>query len=139
MPANILLNTSEIFELRKKFRVKLLGNFLLIGFFSAAFQLIVNIFDDTAISIYTELSFAAILGILYILNLTGHFKIARPATFIIVNLALFFSFRIEPTSGIQYYYFPMVLLAFVLYNTNDWVKAVLFCALPYFLVFFKLL
>lgn len=123
----------DLTKRREGFRVKLLGQFLFVGLFSAVFQLVVNIFDDSAISIYTEAIFAVILGVLIFINSKGHYKTALISTLITINLALFFSFRIEPTAGIQYYYFPMILLAFVLHDHKDWVKAILFAILPVFL------
>jgi signal transduction histidine kinase len=117
-------------EIRKVFRVKLLNQFLMVGLFSAIFQLLINIFDDSTVSIYTEIVFAVILAILAIINKKGYFNISKTGTLIIINLALFFSFRIEPTAGIQYYYFPMVLLSFVLHDFKDWMKGAMFALLP---------
>lgn len=125
----------DINEQRKAFRVKILGSFLVVGLFSALFQLVINLLDDTSVSTITEISFAVMLSVLYLLNRKGYHDFSRTATLVVINLALFFSFRIEPTSGIQYYYFPMVLLAFVLHDSTDWVKASMFAVLPILLFF----
>lgn len=122
--------TADIIQQRKSFRVKLLEQFLLVGLVSAFFQLVVDFFDDTTLSINTEIAFTIILGIIFLLNKKGYYKVARMATFIVVNFALFFAYRLEPNGGIQYYYFPMVLLAVVLHDTDDWVKTILFGIIP---------
>jgi signal transduction histidine kinase len=133
MPTSSDKITVDLDHQRQKFRIKLLEQFILVGLVSAFFQLVVDFYDDSALSINTELSFTVILAILFILNKKGYYKIARIATIIIVNAALFFAYKFEPNGGIQYYYFPMVLLAVVLYDTEDWIKTILFGLLPIFL------
>lgn len=122
--------TADIIQQRQKFRVKLLEQFLLVGLVSAFFQLVVDFFDDTTLSINTEIAFTVILGILFLLNKKGYYRTARLSTFIVVNLALFYAYKLEPNGGIQYYYFPMVLLPVILYETEDWVKTIIFGLLP---------
>jgi len=127
--------TYDIIKRRKEFRIKLLGHFLLIGLFSSFFQIAVGFYENTTININTELYFALILGTLFVLNRKGLHNIASIGTFIVVNLALFFAFRLEPNVGTEFYFFPMILLAFVLHDSNDWIKTSLFAFFPIFLFF----
>lgn len=115
---------------REKFQVKLLEQFILVGLVSAFFQLVVDFYDDTTLSINTEIAFTVILGVLFLVNRYGYYKAARLSTIIAVNLALFYAYKLEPNGGIQYYYFPMVLLAVVLYDKDEWVKTMIFGLLP---------
>ena len=121
---------ADLVQQREQFRVKLLEQFILVGLVSASFQLVVDFYDDTALSINTELAFTLILGVLFLVNRKGYYRVARLSTIIAVNLALFFAYKLEPNGGIQYYYFPMVLLAVVLYDTEEWSKTLLFGLMP---------
>lgn len=121
---------ADLTQQREKFRVKLLEQFILIGLVSAFFQLVIDFFDDSRLSINTEIAFTVILGVLFLVNRKGYYRLARISTIIAVNLALFYAYKLEPNGGIQYYYFPMVLLAVVLYDTEEWIKTILFGLLP---------
>lgn len=117
------------------FRAKLLSQFILVGIISAAFQFIINILDTKPDSNYTEVYFFVLLAILYLVNRKGHFKIALNATLLLINFAIFITFKLEPVGGVQYYYFPMILLSIVLHKQNELGKAIVFAVLPIFLFF----
>ncbi len=118
---------------RYNFKVKLLSQFLLIGLLSSLFQFIVNVFGGVKGGGYSEVIFGVILLILYILTRKGHFRAARIGSLIIINLTIFLVSNLDPLIGVQYYYFPMLLLSLVLHTPKEWVKNLLFSLLPIFL------
>ena len=135
MPKILHKIKKNLAEQHKEFNVKLLDQFLLVGLISAIVQFLINLIDSIEVSNFTEVGFGFILGILYILNKKGLFYIARNSTLILINIAVFFTYKLEPTGGVQYYYFPMILLSLVLHDRNEFGRAIAFGALPIFLFF----
>jgi len=128
-----LTNAESLRKQRAAFRVKLLNHFLLVGLLSAILQLFINIFVGVGESSYTELSFIAILLTLFLINKKGYFSLARIGTLLIINSAIYITYKLEPTGGIQYFYFPMLVLSLVLHDPKDWVKSLIYGFLPVFL------
>lgn len=135
MPERLQKINENILNSREVFRYKLLDQLIIVGIASSLLQLLIDIYKDTFIGDLSEIVFALILTLLLIANKKGYHKLARIGTLIAINAAVFIFNGMLTTGGIQYYYFPVILISFILYDWTEWYKSVLFALLSLTLFF----
>ena len=135
MPDRIQKIDKDLLRNREVFRYRLLDQLIIVGIASAILQFLIDISRDSFLGDLSELVFAGVLGLLLVANRKGYHKFARISTLIAINAAIFVFNGMLTTGGIQYYYFPVILVAFILYDWKEWYKSVLFALLSFILFF----
>jgi signal transduction histidine kinase len=113
----------------------LFSQILVVGLIISVFHFSNDLYHGNAIAYYLDSLFVLTLGVFYYLNEKGAHKLAKFLHLTSLNILIFLLAGIlEPEVRMQYNFFPMVILAFLVFYKTELIWSISFSIISFLLV-----